>query len=132
MRAIRDFLFQDPLLKLISLFAGFFLWALLNFAQRVQTTLEKQIEVVGTRQELSYKLASKNATIRIAIAPGLDSKKFLKEIKAFVDVSGLGEGEYTLKVEIRGVTPIVVRVINIEPEFVKIKVIKAPEGGKKF
>ncbi|MDW8236910.1 MAG: hypothetical protein RMJ32_00710 [Aquificaceae bacterium] len=132
MKVFKDILLKEPLLKLVSLLAGFLLWALVNIAQRVQTTLEKQIELIGTNKELSYRLNPKNATIKLGIASGIDSKRLLKELKTFVDVSGLSEGEYNLRVEVRGTTPILVKVIGIEPEFVKVKVIKAPEGGKRF
>lgn len=132
MRVLKDLLLKDPLLKLISLLAGFLLWALLNIAQRAQTTLEKRVELIGMRQGLNYQLNSKSVNLKLAIASGIDSKKLLKELKAFVDVSGLSEGEYNLKVEVKGTTPILVKVIKIEPEFVKVRVIKAPEGGKRF
>ncbi|MCS7084260.1 MAG: hypothetical protein NZL90_04685, partial [Aquificaceae bacterium] len=79
MKVLKDLLLKDPLLKLISLLAGFLLWALLNIAQRAQTTLEKRVELIGMRQGLNYQLNSKSVNLKLAIASGIDSKKLLKE-----------------------------------------------------
>lgn len=93
-------------------------------------SIERSVEVYNREQGYDYKLERKRARIRLRVMERFVSEEILEGVSAGVNVKGMREGEYTLKVEARNVPKFTVSVDRIEPEYVKVRIIKAPEGGQ--
>ncbi|MEN3028418.1 MAG: hypothetical protein ABDH29_04225 [Aquificaceae bacterium] len=116
--------------KLLSLVMGLVLWFVLNMGERVPLGIERQIEMVDQEKGYEYRLEKRRVKIRLRVMERLVSEETLEKITASVSLRGLKEGEYTLKVEVKNLPRFLVSVERTEPDYVKVKVIKAPEGGQ--
>ena len=126
----KDLFLKDWQYKLLALLLGTTLWFVLNLGQKVPTSVERPIELLNQEKGYEYKLDRKRARIRLLVMERLVSEKTLDEIAVIVDVRGLREGEYTLKVEVKNIPKFLVSVEKLEPEYVRLKVSKAPQGGQ--
>ncbi len=109
---------------------GATLWFFINIGDRVPMSLERTLEIDNKDKGYEYKLERKRVRIRLRVMERFVPEDALERVNAVVNVKGLKEGEYTLKVEIKNLPRFLVTVERIEPEYVKVKVIKAPEGGQ--
>ncbi|MCS7262282.1 MAG: hypothetical protein NZ560_02540 [Aquificaceae bacterium] len=126
----RGILLQDWQYKLLSLFVGTALWLALGFGERVTVSLERTIELVNREPDYTYKLERTRVKARLRVVERLVSQDALEEATAYVDVGGLKEGEYLLKVRVRDLPRFLVSVEKIEPPQVRVKVMKAPQRGQ--
>ncbi|MFN3871055.1 MAG: hypothetical protein ACK4MW_06195 [Aquificaceae bacterium] len=129
MKGLKDLLINDWQYKLLALLLGISLWLTLNLGARVPVRLERHIDVFNKEEGYTYRLESKRAIVRLQVMERFVPEEALEKIQVGVDVKGLKEGEYTLKVEVRNITRFIISVEKIEPEYVRVKVIKAPKGG---
>lgn len=129
MKGLKAFLFKDWQYKLLSLLIGITLWFFLNLGERVPMSMERTIEIYNREIGYDYKVERKRVKIRLMVMERFVSEEMLESVSAGVNVKGLREGEYTLKVEIRNLPKFLVSVDRIEPEYVRVRIIKAPEGG---
>ncbi len=129
MKGLRDLILKDWQYKLLALFLGISLWSTLNLGARVPVRLERPIEVFNQEEGYTYKLENKRAKVRLQAMERFVPEEALEKIQVGVNVKGIKEGEYTLRVEVRNITRFLMSVEKVEPEYVKIKVIKAPSGG---
>ncbi len=109
---------------------GLSLWVVLNIGQRVPMSVERSIEVINQSEGYEYRLERKKVKIRLEVMERLVSEEMVDRVKAYVDVRGLKEGEYVLNVEIGDLPKFLISVDKVEPEYVKVRVIKAPGGGR--
>lgn len=130
MKKLENLLLKDWQYKLISLLMGATLWFFINIGDRVPMSLERTLEIDNKDKGYEYKLERKRVRIRLRVMERFVPEDALERVNAVVNVKGLKEGEYTLKVEIKNLPRFLVTVERIEPEYVKVKVIKAPEGGQ--
>ncbi|MEJ5338833.1 MAG: hypothetical protein ACK42C_01445 [Aquificaceae bacterium] len=130
MKRLEVFLFRDWQYKILSLLIGIAMWFFINLGERVPMSIERSIEVYNREQGYDYRLERKKARIRLRVMERFVSEEMLEGASAGVNVKGMREGEYTLKVETRNLPKFVVSVDRIEPEYVKVRIIKAPEGGQ--
>lgn len=130
MKRLKELLLEDWQYKLFALFAGITLWFFINFGERVPTSIERAIEVYHKEEGYEYRLDRKRVRIRLRVMERFVSEEELEKISAGVDVRGLKEGEYTLRLFVKNVPKFFVSVEKIEPEFVRVRVIRAPGGGK--
>ncbi|MCS6957579.1 MAG: hypothetical protein RMK75_03870 [Aquificaceae bacterium] len=126
----KDLFLKDWQYKLLALLLGTTLWFVLNLGQKVPTSVERPIELLNQEKGYEYKLDRKRARIRLLVMERFVSEETLDEIAVIVDVKGLREGEYTLKVEVKNIPRFLVSVEKLEPEYVRLKVSKAPQGGQ--
>ncbi|MFN3946707.1 MAG: hypothetical protein ACK4LA_01310 [Aquificaceae bacterium] len=129
MKGLKDLLINDWQYKLLALLLGISLWLTLNLGARVPVRLERHIDVFNKEEGYTYRLESKRAIVRLQVMERFVPEEALEKIQVGVDVKGFKEGEYTLKVEVRNITRFIISVEKIEPEYVRVKVIKAPKGG---
>jgi YbbR domain-containing protein len=130
LKRLEVFLFRDWQYKILSLLIGIAMWFFINLGERVPMSIERSIEVYNREQGYDYRLERKKARIRLRVMERFVSEEMLEGASAGVNVKGMREGEYTLKVETRNLPKFVVSVDRIEPEYVKVRIIKAPEGGQ--
>ncbi|WPM31405.1 hypothetical protein IAE16_06180 [Hydrogenobacter sp. T-2] len=129
MRRLEVFLFRDWQYKLISLLMGTILWFFVTLGERVPMSIERSIEVYNKEQGYEYKLERKRARVRLKVMERFVTENMIEAIGVGVNVKGIKEGEYTLRVEVKDIPKFLITIERIEPEFVKVKVIKAPKGG---
>ncbi|MCS7195789.1 MAG: hypothetical protein NZ827_00775 [Aquificaceae bacterium] len=127
---LKRLILHDWHYKLLSLVMGVVLWFLLNMGERVPLGVERQIEMVDQEKGYEYRLERKRVKIRLRVMERFVHEETLEKITASVSLRGLKEGEHTLKVEVKNVPKFLVSVERTEPEYVKVRVIKAPEGGQ--
>lgn len=129
MKRLRDFLLRDWQYKLLSLLMGTALWFFINLGERVPMSIERTIEVYNEEKGYQYRLERKRAKIRLNVMERFVPEEMLERVSAGVDVRGLGEGEYLLRVEVRNLPRLLVSVERVEPERLRVRIIKAPEGA---
>ena len=129
MRRLKVFVFKDWQYKLLSLLMSTILWFFVNLGERVPMSIERSIEVYNKEQGYEYKLERKRVRVRLKVMERFVPEGIIEAIGVGVNVKGIREGEYTLRIEVKGLPKFLITVERIEPEFVKVKVIKAPEGG---
>jgi len=129
LRRLEVFVFKDWQHKLLSLLMGTTLWFFVNLGERVPMSVERNIEVYNKEQGYEYKLERKRARIRLKVMERFVPEEMLEGVGVGVNVKGMKEGEYILKVEAKNLPRFLVTVERIEPEYVRVKIIKAPEGG---
>ncbi len=129
MRRLEVFLLRDWQYKLVSLLMGIALWFFVNLGERVPMSMERSIEVYDKEKGYEYKLERKRARIRLKVMERFVSEEMIEVIGVGVNVKGMKEGEYTLKVEAKNLPRFLVIVEKIEPEYVRVRITKAPEGG---
>ncbi|MCX7989024.1 MAG: hypothetical protein N2648_00055 [Aquificaceae bacterium] len=127
---LKRLILHDWHYKLLSLVMGVVLWFVLNMGERVPLGVERQIEMVDQEKGYEYRLERKRVKIRLRVMERFVHEETLEKITASVSLRGLKEGEHTLKVEVKNVPKFLVSVERTEPEYVKVRVIKAPEGGQ--
>ncbi len=130
MKGLKSILIKDWQYKLFALLMGLSLWVVLNIGQRVPMSVERSIEVINQSEGYEYRLERKKVKIRLEVMERLVSEEMVDRVKAYVDVRGLKEGEYVLNVEIGDLPKFLISVDKVEPEYVKVRVIKAPGGGR--
>lgn len=126
----RNVLLKDWQYKLLALFMGTTLWFVLNFGGRVLMNMERYLEVFNQREGYTYRLERKRVRLKLRVMERFVSEEVLERIMAGVDVRGLDEGEYTLQVQVKNVPKFIISIERIEPDYVKVKVIKAPNRGQ--
>jgi len=129
LRKLKAFIFKDWQYKIISLLMGTTLWFFVNLGERVPMSVERNIEVYNKEQGYEYKLEKKRARIRLRVMEKFVSENMVEAIGVGINVKGIKEGEYTLKIEVKNLPKFLITLERLEPEFVKVKVIKAPQGG---
>ncbi|MCS6997875.1 MAG: hypothetical protein NZL86_00575 [Aquificaceae bacterium] len=127
---LKRLIIHDWHYKLLSLVMGVVLWFVLNMGERVPLGVERQIEMVDQEKGYEYRLERKRVKIRLRVMERFVHEETLEKITASVSLRGLKEGEHILKVEVKNVPKFLVSVERTEPEYVKVRVIKAPEGGQ--
>ena len=127
---IRRSLWENWKDGLLALFLGFSLWAVVNLGVRVPVFVERSIEIINEDPSYAYKLDRKRVKIKLLVIERLNINESLEGVRAVVDVRGLGEGEYVLKVSV--ITPLkfLVYPSDVEPQSVKVYVKKKPPGGR--
>ncbi len=130
MKVVKDFLLKDWPYKLIALFMGFSLWAILNFGGKITMSLEKPIEVFNPKEGYTYKLDKKRVRVRLHVVERFISEEMIEKIRVGIDVKGLEEGEYVIKIQAKNLPRFVASVEKVEPDYVRVKVLRAPNGGK--
>lgn len=93
-------------------------------------SLERPLEVFNQEEGYTYKLEKRKVRIKLRVMERLVPENMLEGISAGVDVKGLREGEYLLKVKIGNLPRFIVSVEKVDPEYIKVRVLKAPNGGK--
>ncbi|MGC8852085.1 MAG: hypothetical protein ACP5P0_00590 [Hydrogenobacter sp.] len=116
--------------KLLALFIGFSLWLVVNLGVRVPIMVERNIEIVNEDPNYTYKLERKKARIKLLIIERLSLNESIEGVRAIVDVKGLGEGEYVLKVQVESPFKVLIYPSSVEPEYVKIYVKRRPPQGR--
>ncbi len=116
--------------KLLALFIGFSLWLVVNLGVRVPIMVERNIEIVNEDPNYTYKLERKKARIKLLIIERLSLNESIEGVRAIVDVKGLGEGEYVLKVQVESPFKVLIYPSSVEPEYVKVYVKRRPPQGR--
>ncbi|SNZ11994.1 hypothetical protein [Hydrogenobacter hydrogenophilus] len=116
--------------KLLALFIGFSLWLVVNLGVRVPIVVERSIEVINEDPNYTYKLERKRVRIKLLVIERLSLNESIEGVKAQVDVKGLGEGEYVLKVHVESPFKVFVYPSSVEPEYVKVYVRRKPPQGR--
>lgn len=127
---LKDALIKDWQYKLLALFMGTTLWFINNFGGKVPMNIERYIEIFNQRDGYTYKLERKKVRLKLSVMERFVSEEMIENITVGIDVKGLEEGEYLLKVYVKNVPKFIVSVEKIEPDYVKVKVIKAPNRGQ--
>ncbi len=129
MRRLEVFLLKDWQYKLISLLMGTTLWFFVNLGERVPMSIERSIEVYNKEQGYEYKLEKKRVRIRLKVMERFVPEEMIEGIGVVINVKGLKEGEHTIKVEVKNLPKFLINAERIEPEYIKVRIVKAPEGG---
>lgn len=127
---LKSLLLKDWQYKLLALFMGTALWFVLNFGGRVSINMERYLEVFNQREGYAYRLERKRVRLKLSAMERFVSEEMLEKITVGVDVKGLEEGEYILKVEVKNLPRFIISVDRVEPDYVKVKVMKAPSRGQ--
>ncbi len=129
MRRLEVFLLKDWQYKLISLLMGTTLWFFVNLGERVPMSIERSIEVYNKEQGYEYKLEKKRVRIRLKVMERFVPEEMIEGIGVVINVKGLKEGEHIIKVEVKNLPKFLINAERIEPEYIKVRIVKAPEGG---
>lgn len=116
--------------KLLALLLGFFLWLVVNLGVRVPIVVERSVQIVNEDPHYVYKLERKRVRIKLLVIERLSLNESIEGVKAMVDVKGLGEGDYILKVHVESPFKLLVYPSNVEPEYIKVYVRKKPPEGR--
>ncbi|MEZ0361536.1 MAG: hypothetical protein ABWK04_06570 [Hydrogenobacter sp.] len=116
--------------KLLALLLGFFLWLVVNLGVRVPIVVERSVQIVNEDPHYVYKLERKRVRIKLLVIERLSLNESIEGVKAIVDVKGLGEGDYILKVHVESPFKLLVYPSNVEPEYIKVYVRKKPPEGR--
>ncbi|WP_340694348.1 hypothetical protein [Hydrogenobacter thermophilus] len=116
--------------KFLALLLGFFLWLVVNLGVRVPIVVERSIQIVNEDPHYVYKLERKRVRIRLLVIERLSLNESIEGVKAIVDVKGLGEGDYILRVHVESPFKLLVYPSNVEPEYIKVYVRKKPPEGR--
>jgi len=127
---IKRVIFNNWQYKLLALFIGFSLWLVVNLGVRVPIVVERSIELVNQDQNYTYKLERKRVRIKLLVIERLSLNESVEGVRAVVDVKGLGEGEYILRVHVESPFKILVYPASVEPEYVKVYVRRKPPQGR--
>jgi len=130
LRRLRELFFKDWHFKLLALFMSISLWFLLTFGQRVSVVVDRHVQIENPDPHYEYRLDRKKVRIKLNIVERLVNEEELEKVSAFVDVRGLQEGEYLLKVQVSTPLKFVISTEKVEPEHIKVKVIKSPQRGQ--
>ncbi|MCS7307274.1 MAG: hypothetical protein NZ526_01845 [Aquificaceae bacterium] len=126
---LRSVFIEDWQYKLLAFLMSVTLWFLLNLGERVPIAIERQVELVDQEQGYEYRLERKRVKIRLMAMERLVSEEVIEKITVRVSVKGLKEGEYTVKPHVHHLPAFLVSLERIEPEYIKVRVLKAPSGG---
>ncbi|MFN7065086.1 MAG: hypothetical protein ACK4OF_02920 [Aquificaceae bacterium] len=129
MRRLKDLLLKDWQYKMLALLMGTFLWFILSLGTKMPVRIEKPIEVFNQEEGYAYKIGNKRARLRLRVMERFVPEEVLERMQVGVNVRSLREGEYNLRVEVKNLPRFVVQIEKVEPEYIRIRVIKAPEGG---
>lgn len=127
---LKDLFLKDWQYKLLALFLGFSLWLVVNLGVRVPILVERNIEIVNEDPHYTYKLEKKRVRIRLLVIERLSLNESLEGVKAIVDVKGLGEGDYMLKVYAESPFKLLAYPSEVQPQYVKVYVRKKPPEGR--
>ena len=130
MRILKELFLKDWQFKLLALFMSISLWLLLTFGQRVSVVVDRYVKIENAEPNLEYRLDRRRVKIRLSIVERAVSEEDIEKVSAFVDVRGLQEGEFVLKVQVRTPMRFIIEVERVEPEYVRVKVVKSPQRGQ--
>ena len=100
---LKDALIKDWQYKLLALFMGTTLWFIHNFGGKVPMNIERYIEIFNQRDGYTYKLERKKVRLKLSVMERFVSEEMIENITVGIDVKGLEEGEYLLKVYVKNV-----------------------------
>ncbi|MFN3975583.1 MAG: hypothetical protein ACK4LT_00745 [Aquificaceae bacterium] len=126
---LKSFFVKDWQYKLLALFMGATFWFIHNFGGRVPMNVERYVEVFNQKEGYAYRLERKRVRLKLSVMERFVSEEMVENIRVGVDVKGLEEGEYLLKVYVVNVPRFIISVEKIEPDYIRVKVIKAPNRG---
>lgn len=114
-------LLEDWKYKLLALVVAMSLWSAVNLGNRVPVTVTRYIEIRNGSSDLIYELQPKSVNLRVYVSEKLLYSRFLKEVKAYVDLSHIKEpGTYRLKVNAETGVPLLVHPASIDPSFIEV------------
>ncbi len=129
MRLLRKLFLEDLELKVLSVFLAIVLWLWVNLGNTVPFLISKEVALLNERPDYAYRVEPKRLKIKLGVPQGMNVNNVAEEIKAYVDVKGLGPGEYVLQVKIDTKFGLLLRVDEIEPSYVKVFVKEKPRQG---
>ncbi|RMH79424.1 MAG: hypothetical protein D6674_07965 [Acidobacteria bacterium] len=127
---LRKFLISDWQYKLLALLLSISFWLMLNLGERVSISVEKNLQVINKEGGMDYKVDRKRVKLRLRVIERLVTEEMIEGIKVYADVKGLSEGEYIIKVDVYNPSRFLIGIERIEPDYVRVRVLKAPEGGQ--
>lgn len=126
---LKEIFFDDWHLKAMALLMGTTLWFVLKFGEKSPLSVERNIEIINQEKGYEYRLEKRRAKVRLRLMERVVSEEMIERLAPYVDVKGLREGDHLLRVGIKNVSRFLVSVEKVEPEYVRVRVLKAPEGG---
>ncbi|MCS7171466.1 MAG: hypothetical protein NZ851_04025 [Aquificaceae bacterium] len=130
MRIFKGIFIKDWQYKVLAVLMGIALWFVLNMGDRVSVTIERPVEIMNQEVGYEYRLDRKKVRIRLKVMERFVSEEVLEWATAGISVKGLKEGEYSLKVEVKNLPRFLVSIEKVEPEHLRVKVLKTPGGGQ--
>ncbi|MFN3813436.1 MAG: hypothetical protein ACK4SM_02280 [Aquificaceae bacterium] len=129
METFRKIFLHDWQYKIVALLIGFSLWFIVNIGVRAPLIVERNIKIINDNSNYIYRLDRKRARIKLLVIERLSIDEFLEDVQATVDVRGLGEGDYVLKVNVGTPFKFLVYPVEVEPQSVKVYIRKKlPQG----
>ncbi len=123
MKKLEHLLYKDWKYKIIALITAITLWAIVNFGNRVQVTIERKIQVTNASSEFSYILRPEKVKIKLKLIERLNRSSIFANIIAYVNVKGFKEGKTTAEVEVYTPLKPFISVQYIEPPRVEVFII---------
>ena len=130
MKLLKSLFLEDWRLKLLSIVIALFLWAWVRVSDTAPFIVSKEIQVINGNPEYTYKLDAKRVRIKLSLPQRTKLNDVAEDIRAFVDVKGLGEGEYVSEVKVETRFKLFARIEELEPEYVKVFIVKKPPRGQ--
>ncbi len=130
METFRKVFLHDWQYKVVALLIGFSLWFVVNIGVRVPLIVERNIKIINEDPNYTYKLDRKKVRIRLLVIERLSINEFLEDVWATVDVRGLSEGDYALKVNVETPFKFLAYPTEVEPQSVKVYIRKKPPQGR--
>lgn len=130
MRILKQAFVNDWQYKLLALLLSMSFWLMLNLGERVTVSVEKSLQIINEESGMDYRVDRKRVKLRLRVVERLVTEEMIEGIKVYADVKGLSEGEYIIKVDVYNPSRFLIYTERIEPDYVRVRVLKAPEGGQ--
>ncbi|SHK26152.1 hypothetical protein [Thermocrinis minervae] len=108
--------------KLVSVLLATVVWFFVSYGVRTPLYVEKEIQIVHQDANYTYKLSKKKARVKLFVLEITNIEEVVEDVKVYVDVKGLSEGEYMLKVNAESPNPFLAIPTEVEPSSVRVYV----------
>ncbi len=124
MRVLRYIFVAHWRYKVSALAISVILWGVVNFGSRTAVTLSRYVDIEGQKEGYVYKIEPERVDITVYVVERLLLSKFLGQVRAEIDVSGLEEGLYVLKARAVSPVPVLIHPTGVEPPMVRVKITR--------
>ncbi|NPB06727.1 MAG: hypothetical protein GXO03_03865 [Aquificae bacterium] len=107
------------------------LWVAYNFGSRERVEAVRFVELLNADERYAYELKPPFVEISLLVARKFVRSPLLERVRAFVNVKGLKEGTYLLKVVVHSPLPFLISPTGVNPPRVRVVIKKAlPESRR--
>ncbi len=100
------------------------LWITYNFGKRESLDVVRFVSLVGTSPDYTYRVSPPFVDITLLVSRKLLRSKLIEKVEAYVNVEGLGEGTYRLRVYASSPLPFLIEPSAVNPPEVRVEIRK--------